>query len=317
MAPTWFGSSISRPFVPLWVSAPIRAKEVDLFPSSFEYAAPHSLEEALSTLSERADEAKVLAGGQSLIPLMKLRFASPALIVDLNRIPGLSFIEESGDHLRVGALTRNSELAASELLETSYPAMAAAAPLISDPIVRNLGTIGGSLAHADPAGDWGSVMIALGAEVVARGPSGERTIPVTNLIVDTFTTSLEPDEIITEVRIPKSTGRSGGTYLKLERKVGDFATVGVAVQLDLDDGNVARAGIALTAVGSKNLEAAAAQQALAGVEPSADAFEEAGRLAAEAADPISDVRGSADYKRAVVRTFVKRGLDRALELARD
>jgi carbon-monoxide dehydrogenase medium subunit len=287
-----------------------------LFPSSFEYAAPHSLEEALSTLSQRADEAKVLAGGQSLIPLMKLRFASPGLIVDLNRIPGLSFMEESGDHLRIGALTRNSELAASELLERSYPVMAAAAPLISDPIVRNLGTIGGSLAHADPAGDWGSVMIAMGADVVVRGPSGERTIPVKSLIVDTFTTSLEPTEIITEVRIPKSGGRSGGTYLKLERKVGDFATVGVAVQLALDDGKVDRAGIALTAVGSKNLEAEAAQQALADVQPSVDAFEEAARLAAEAANPTSDVRGSADYKRAVVRTFVKRGLDRALELAR-
>ncbi len=287
-----------------------------MFPSSFEYAAPHSLEEALSTLSQRADEAKVLAGGQSLIPLMKLRFASPGLIVDLNRIPGLSFMEESGDHLRIGALTRNSELAASELLERSYPVMAAAAPLISDPIVRNLGTIGGSLAHADPAGDWGSVMIAMGADVVVRGPSGERTIPVKSLIVDTFTTSLEPTEIITEVRIPKSGGRSGGTYLKLERKVGDFATVGVAVQLALDDGKVDRAGIALTAVGSKNLEAEAAQQALADVQPSVDAFEEAARLAAEAANPTSDVRGSADYKRAVVRTFVKRGLDRALELAR-
>ena len=287
-----------------------------MFPSSFEYAAPHSLEEALSTLSQRADEAKVLAGGQSLIPLMTLRFASPGLIVDLNRIPGLSFIDESGDHLRIGALTRNSELAASELLERNYPVMAAAAPLISDPIVRNLGTIGGSLAHADPAGDWGSVMIAMGADVVVRGPSGERTIPVKSLIVDTFTTSLEPTEIITEVRIPKSGGRSGGTYLKLERKVGDFATVGVAVQLALDDGKVDRAGIALTAVGSKNLEAEAAQQALADVQPSADAFEEAARLAAEAANPTSDVRGSAEYKRAVVRTFVKRGLDRALELAR-
>ena len=287
-----------------------------MFPSSFEYAAPHSLEEALSTLSQRADEAKVLAGGQSLIPLMKLRFASPGLIVDLNRIPGLSFIDESGDHLRIGALTRNSELAASELLERNYPVMAAAAPLISDPIVRNLGTIGGSLAHADPAGDWGSVMIAMGADVVVRGPSGERTIPVKSLIVDTFTTSLEPTEIITEVRIPKSGGRSGGTYLKLERKVGDFATVGVAVQLALDDGKVDRAGIALTAVGSKNLEAEAAEQALADVQPSADAFEEAARLAAEAANPTSDVRGSAEYKRAVVRTFVKRGLDRALELAR-
>lgn len=286
-----------------------------MLPSRFEYVAPGSLEEAISTLGQRGDEAKVLAGGQSLIPLLKLRFASPALIVDINRVPGLAFIEESGDHLRVGALTRNRDLVSSELLKMKYPVMHAAAPLISDPIVRNLGTIGGSLAHADPAGDWGSVMLALGAEVVVRGPSGERTIPISDFLVDTFTTALEATEVLTEIRVPKAAVRSGGAYLKLERKVGDFATVGVAVQLDLNNGTIGRAGIGLTAVGSKNLQATEAERSLAGVEPTAAAFEEAARLAVETANPITDVRGTADYKRSIVSTFVKRGLGRALELA--
>ena len=292
------------------------SQEVVMLPSRFEYAAPNSIEEALGALAERGDEAKVVAGGQSLIPLMKLRFASPALLIDLNGVPGMSFIEESGDHLRIGALTRHCDIEVSEVIRSRYPAMAAAAPLISDPIVRNRGTIGGSLAHADPAGDWGSVMIAMGAEVVARSSSGERHIHVVDLLVDTFTTALEPNEVITEIRVPKATGRTGGTYLKLERRVGDFATVGVAVQLSLDNGKVGTAGIGLTAVGSKNLIASRAAEALAGSEANEQSFEEAARLAAEEAQPVSDVRGSADYKRAVVATFVKRGLARATELAR-
>lgn len=287
-----------------------------MFPSRFDYVAPDSVEEVLSSLAQHGDEAKVLAGGQSLIPLMKLRFASPGLLVDLNRVPGLGFIEENEEHLRVGTLTRNSELERSELLKSGYPVMAAAAPMISDPLVRNRGTIGGSLAHADPAGDWGSVMLALGAEVVIKSSTGERTIPVSELLVDIFTTSLEPTEMITEIRVPKTPARSGGTYLKMERRVGDFATVATAVHLALDNGTIKRAGIALTAVGSKNIQATAAEEALAGAEPTAEAFDEAARLAAEASEPSSDVRGSAEYKRAMVRTFVRRGLDRALEMAR-
>src|SRR5436190_6499096 len=173
-----------------------------VFSAPFEYAAPTSLGDALSLLDERRDEAKVLAGGQSLIPLMKLRFAAPALLVDINRIEGLDYTEESGDELRIGPLARNNALADAAVLKERYPAMAAAAPLISDPLVRNLGTIGGSLAHADPAGDWGSVMLALGASVVMRGPNGEREVPVSEFLQDTFTTALEPDEILTEVRVP-------------------------------------------------------------------------------------------------------------------
>jgi aerobic carbon-monoxide dehydrogenase medium subunit len=287
-----------------------------VLPSRFEYAAPHSLDEALGILGERGDDAKILAGGQSLIPLMKLRFASPGLLVDLNGIPGLSFIEETEEYLRIGALTRHADIEASPLIRSRYPALADAAPMISDPIVRNRGTIAGSLAHADPAGDWGSVMLATNAEVVVRGSDGARHLPVAELLVDTFTTSLSPTEIITEVRIPRANGRSGGAYLKLERRVGDFATVAVAVQVSLDNGNVASAGIGLTAVGSKNLVASEAIQALVGHEASEATFEEAARLAAEGCSPISDVRGTADYKRSIVGTFVKRGLARAVELAR-
>jgi carbon-monoxide dehydrogenase medium subunit len=287
-----------------------------MYPSRFDYAAPASLDEALAILVERGDEAKVLAGGQSLVPLIKLRFASPGLVVDLNRVPGLSYIDETPDGLRVGALTRHSHLVDSDVLSARYPAMAAAAPLISDPLVRNRGTIGGSLSHADPAGDWGSVMLALGAQIVARSSTGERVIEIGDFFQGTFTTALEPTEIVTEVRVPAPPLRSGGTYLKLERKVGDFATVGVAVQVQLDDGVVGRAGIALTAVGSQNVEAEEAEAALVGAEPSPAAFAEAARLAARAADPSPDLRGSAEYKRHVVEVYVKRGLAHAVGSAR-
>jgi aerobic carbon-monoxide dehydrogenase medium subunit len=286
-----------------------------VFSAPFEYTAPTSLGDALSLLAERRDEAKVLAGGQSLIPLMKLRFAAPALVVDINRIEGLDYIEESGDELRVGPLARNNALAASPVLKERYPTMATVAPLISDPLVRNLGTLAGSLAHADPAGDWGSVMLALRARVVATSAEGERVIDIDDFLQGPFTTALEPTEIITEVRVPRPADRLGGTYLKLERKVGDFATVGAAVTLELDDGLVRRAGVSLTAVGPRNVRAKAAEESLAGAEPTEASFEEAARLAAEAAEPASDVRGSAEYKRETARVFVRRGLAAAHRMA--
>ncbi|MBI2684522.1 MAG: xanthine dehydrogenase family protein subunit M [Actinobacteria bacterium] len=287
-----------------------------MLPSRFDYVAPTSLDEVLALLAEHGDDAKVLAGGQSLIPMMKLRLARPALLVDLNRVPGLDGIEEGPTRLRIGALTRNSTLVDSELLAERYSLMATTAPLISDPIIRNLGTIGGSLAHADPSGDWGSVMLALDGEVVARSDTGERTIPIRDFFDGTFTSTLEPTELLTEVRVPLSPGRSGGTYLKLERKVGDFATAAVAVQLELDNGRVGRAGIGLTSVGPQNLAARPAEDLLRGAEPSDELFAEAARLAAGVAQPSDDVRGSAAYKREVVRVFVQRGLTRALEIAR-
>ncbi len=286
-----------------------------MFPPRFDYVAPDSLEEALTVLAARGDAAKVLAGGQSLIPMMKVRFAAPELIVDLNRVPGLDSVEESNGELRVGALVRNADLVGSELLSAGYPAMAAAAPQISDPLVRNLGTLVGSLAHCDPAGDWGAVMLALDASVVARSAGGERTIPIDEFLVSPFTTTLEPNEIATEVRIPTPADSSGSDYLKLERKVGDFATVGAAVAIELDDGKISRAGVGLTAVGPRNVRASAAEEALVGAEPGEEAFGDAARLASEAAEPQSDNRGSAEYKKVVAGEYVSRGLARSLELA--
>ena len=289
-----------------------------MFPAAFDYTAPASLEEALAVLAENGDEAKVMAGGQSLIPLLKLRFASPKLVVDLGRLPGLKGVKDEGGSLRIGALTRHVDIERDAGLERRCPILAEAAPQISDPLVRNLGTVGGSICHADPAGDWGSVMLALGATLVVRSSRGERTIAAADFFQGPFTTALAADEVLTEIRIPSRSGqRAGGAYLKLERKVGDFATVGVAVQVELDDGHMARAGIGLTSVGPHNLKANAAEQALLGKEPTDQVIAEAAQLAAEAAQPKDDVRGSAAYKKDVVRVFVQRGLRTAIERAKE
>ena len=284
-----------------------------MYPASFEYFAPTTLEEALEILGRYDEgEAKVLAGGMSLIPVMKLRFAAPQALVDINRIGGLDSLAEEGGGLRIGALVRHKACERSDLLKGRYGALGDAAPQISDPVVRNLGTLAGSLAHADPQGDWGSVMLAVRGEVVARSSDGERTIPIDELFQGPFTTSLEPNEIITEVRVPDP-GRAAGTYLKLERKVGDFATVGVAVHLAMSNGTVGQAGIALTGVGPRNIRASAAEEALAGQALDDEAIDEAARLAAEAAQPHTDVRGTEEYKRNVVRIFTARGLRKAKE----
>jgi carbon-monoxide dehydrogenase medium subunit len=287
-----------------------------MYPPRFEYFAPTTLDEALSILERYGDEAKVLAGGQSLIPLMKLRFAAPRAVVDINRVPDLDFLSDKGGSLRIGPLVRHKTCERSTLLRDRYPTLGDAAPQISDPIVRNLGTVAGSLAHADPQGDWGSALLAMGAEVEARSGEGSRTIPLEEFFHGPFTTALEPTEIVTEVRVPDPGPRSGGTYLKLERKVGDFATVAVAVHLSFENGTVERAGIALTAVAPHNVRASAAEEALAGSELDDEAIATAARLAAEAAAPHDDIRGTAEYKRSVVRVFTERGLRQAADVAR-
>jgi aerobic carbon-monoxide dehydrogenase medium subunit len=286
-----------------------------MYPAGFEYFAPSTLDEAIGILGRYADDAKVLAGGQSLIPLMKLRFAAPRAVVDINRLPGLDTLAVEDGGLRIGALVRHKDCERSELLPGRYGTLGDAAPLISDPIIRNLGTVCGSLAHGDPQGDWGSALLAMDAEVDVRGADGGRTIPLTELFQGPFVTSLEPTEVITAVRVPDPGPAAGGTYLKLERKVGDFATVGVAVHLSLDDGRVGRAGIALTAVGPTNLRATAAEEALTGAELDDEAIRTAADLAAQAAQPHSDTRGSADYKRQVVRVYTERGLRTAAAAA--
>jgi carbon-monoxide dehydrogenase medium subunit len=286
-----------------------------MYPPRFDYLAPHSVEEALDVLAERGDDAKVLAGGQSLIPLLKLRFAAPEVLVDINRVAGLDTLSEENGWLRIGPLVRHREAEHSNLLRERYPTMAAAAPQISDPLVRNLGTICGSLAHADPSGDWGAVMIAMGGELVVRSRRGERAVPARELFTGPFTTTLEPDELVAGARVPIRE-RTGGSYLKMERKVGDFATAAVAVRLTLGpDGRIADAGIGLTAVGATNLAATAAEDSLRGAQPGDEAFREAAELAAQAASPASDLRGTVEYKRNVVRVFTERGLRDAASMA--
>jgi carbon-monoxide dehydrogenase medium subunit len=285
-----------------------------VYPPRFDYLAPSSLEEVVAALGEH-EGAKVMAGGQSLIPVLKLRIASVDTVVDINGVPGLDGIEEAAGELRIGALVRHADAERSPLLTKRYGLLGSTAPLVSDPLVRNRGTICGSLAHADPQGDWGSAMIAARASVVAHGPSGDRTIPVEELALGPFMTTLAADEVITEVRVPDPGPRTGGTYLKLERRVGDYATAAVAVQVTLENGHVGQAGIALTGVGATNLRAAAAEDALSGNEPSEEAIREAASLAAAAADPQSDHRGSAEYKRNVVRVFCERGLRTAISAA--
>ncbi|MPZ71705.1 MAG: xanthine dehydrogenase family protein subunit M [Nitriliruptorales bacterium] len=287
-----------------------------MYPAPFDYVAPTSLEEAVEELAQRGDDARVLAGGQSLIPMMKLRLAVPAALVDINRVPGLDSIQEANGHLAIGALVRNNDIVDSDIVERTNHTVAAAAPWISDPIVRNRGTLCGSVAHCDPEGDWNSVMLAVGAEVVARSATGERVIPIADFIADFFTNTLQPGEMVTEVRIPKYTGRAGGTYIKLERKVGDYATAAVATHLQLeDDGRIAQAGIAMTSVAPINRKATEAEQMLVGQTPSAELFGEAAQAAANAADPETNVRGPAEYKRDLIRVYTRRGLAKALEIA--
>jgi aerobic carbon-monoxide dehydrogenase medium subunit len=281
-----------------------------MYPARFRYEAPRSIDEAISLLTEGGEDAKVLAGGQSLVPLMKLRFASPELIVDINNLPGLDYHREDGDGtIRIGALCRHVDLERSVLLKSKQPVMAAAAPLIADPIVRNRGTLVGSLCHADPQGDWASVVTALGGSVVVRGPAGLRTIPIADFVTGPFQNTLAYDEIAVEAVIPAPKGSLAGGYLKLERRVGDFATVGVAVALETAGDVVSRAGIALTGVGGSTISAVEAAQSLVGQPLTEQAIAHAADLAAQAARPRTDHRGSAEYKRHMVATFVVRLLN--------
>src|SRR5438876_5555587 len=274
-----------------------------MLPAPFEYHAAKSMDEALGLMDELGEDAKILAGGQSLIPLLKLRFASPAHLVDINGIKGLDYLEERDGTLRIGPLFRHKSAERSTLLSSKYHVMADAAPQIADPIIRNRGTIAGSVAHADPSGDWGSVLLALDAELVLRSKSGSRTVKARDFFNGPFSTALQPTEILSEIRIPAARPQTGGAYLKLERKVGDFATVAVAVHLEMDDGKVGNAGIGLTAVGPQNIQGERAEAALRGAALDGASIKKAAALAAEAAEPKEDHPGSVEYKRNAVRVF--------------
>jgi carbon-monoxide dehydrogenase medium subunit len=281
-----------------------------MYPSRFQYEAPRTIEEAIDLLRRGDGEAKVLAGGQSLVPMMKLRFASPAMLVDINNIPGLDYLRADSDGtLRIGALARHADLERSSLIAATQPTLAAAAPLVADPIVRSRGTFVGSVCHADPQGDWAATLLALGGSIVAQGPKGKRTIPVVEFVKGPFQNVLAYDELAIEAVVPAPKGVRAGGYLKLERRVGDFATASVAIALELSGGTVTRSGISLAAVGGSTIDAAEASAALVGGPLSGDRITRAAEAAAAAAQPRSDHRGSASYKRQVVHTFVVRILD--------
>jgi carbon-monoxide dehydrogenase medium subunit len=287
-----------------------------MIPAAFEYHAPTSLGEATALLARLGEDAKVLSGGQSLIPMMKLRLASPPHVVDINGIAGLAGLREADGFLRIGALTRESDLEESALIRTRYPLLHETSKVIADPIVRNLATVGGNLAHGDPANDHPATMLALGAAVVTISPRGERTIPIGAFFTGPFATALRSDEILTEVRVPVPAARSGGAYVKLERKVGDFATVAVAVQLTLSAaGTCEQVGIGLTNVGLTPIKATAAEAALKGRRLDDAAIAQAATLAAEASEPSEDLRGSVAYKRDLVRVLTGRAVRRALARA--
>jgi aerobic carbon-monoxide dehydrogenase medium subunit len=287
-----------------------------MIPAPFDYHAPDTLPAAIALLQHYGPDAKILSGGQSLLPLLKLRMTTVGHLVDIGRIPDLEYIEEGDGFLRIGGRTRESALERSPLVGERYPILRDTARVIADPIVRTRATVGGNLAHADPANDHPATMLALGARVVATGPAGRRTIPVDALFSGLFTTALAPDEVLTEIQIPRPPVRSGGAYVKLERKVGDFATAAAAVQVTLGSrGEIDRVGIGLTAAGPTVVEAVAAERFLRGREPDSRSIAEAARLAAQASAPSPDRRGSVAYKQGMARVLTMRALRTAVERA--
>jgi len=272
--------------------------------------------DAVALLAQYGGSAKVLSGGQSLLPLLKLRLGQADHLVDIGRIPGLEYIREEGGMLKIGGRTRESALEESELIRTRYPILYDTTRVIADPLVRNRATVGGNLAHGDPANDHPATMLALGAQVVATGPRGERVIAISDFFLGLFRTALEPDEILTEIRIPTPPPLSGGAYMKLERKVGDYATAAAAAQVTLAaGGTVAKAALALTNAGPIPIQANAAAQHLAGKRPDEAVIAEAARLAAQAATPSADRRGTVEYKREMARVLTARALKQAIQRA--
>jgi carbon-monoxide dehydrogenase medium subunit len=287
-----------------------------MIPPAFEYLRPTTVPEAIAFLQQYGDEAKILSGGQSLIPMMKFRLARPGYLVDINRISGLSYIKEEAGYLKIGGLTREADLESSALVRSKYPILYDTARVIADPQVRNMATLAGNLAHGDPANDHPATMMALGAQIVAVGPQGERVLPIEDFFITLFTTQLQRDEIVTEIRIAIPPPRSGGAYFKLERKVGDFATAAVAVQLTLDgQGACQRAGIGLTNVGATPIKAVKAEEFLHSKKLDETNVARAAQLAADDAQPSADLRGPEEYKRGLVKELTKRALLRARERA--
>lgn len=287
-----------------------------MIPSSFDYSAPATLDEALQLLEKVGDEAKILAGGHSLIPMMKLRFAEPEHLIDLNNIPGLAFIRMEDGYLNIGAMTREMDMEDSPEVGKYFPIFHDAAKLIADPQVRNFGTLGGNLAHGDAANDQPAVMIALNAEVEITGLEGKRKVGIDDFFYGFYATAVQDGEILTQISIKVPAGKFGNAYHKIERKVGDYATGGVAVQLVFDDNDLClKAGIGLTNVNPVPLRAKRSEEALEGSKIDDAAIEQAAQFAAEDCNPSSDLRGDEEYKRRVIKSLTKKMIKKSMERA--
>jgi carbon-monoxide dehydrogenase medium subunit len=287
-----------------------------MIPGEFDYYAPSSVGEAIQLLSEHGMDAKLLAGGQSLIPAMRFRLSVPPVIIDINGLQQqLGGVSEDNGYLSIGAMTRESQLEESRVVQTKYHLLADAAKVIADPLVRNMATVGGNIAHADPANDHPAVMLAYNAEVIAQGPSGQRAIAIDDFFTNFFENSLNEDEILVEIRIPRPASHSGGAYVKFERKVGDYAISAAGIQLTMDGDVCSAARIGLTNVSAVPMRATDAEQILIGQRLTDGVIEEAGRTAAAQCDPSADLRGSVAYKRDLTRVLLKRAIQRAAQRA--
>jgi carbon-monoxide dehydrogenase medium subunit len=284
-------------------------------PAQFDYEVAASVEEAIELLQRHGPEARLLAGGHSLIPMMKLRLAFPEVLIDIHELDGeLRYVRQEDGKLRVGALARHKDLLETPVVRERYTLLADAERFIADPLVRNMGTVGGSFAHADPSEDLPAAFVALGAEVVARGPNGERTIAVEDLAVGPFETALEPDEILIEARVPKAP--HGSSYFKVERRAGDYASAALGVALWMDGEEIEDARIGMCGVGSTTLRAREAEEVLKGQSPDEELYRRAGEQAAQECDPPDDARGTPEYKRDLVRVLVVRAMEQAAARAR-
>lgn len=286
-----------------------------MIPARFDYHAPATLDEALTLLTRHGDSAKLLAGGHSLIPAMRFRLSTPEVLIDLNRIDGLRYLREESGHLVIGAMTPEVMLDESELVRTRYPLLHDTTHVVADPLVRNRGTVGGNIAHADPANDHPATMLAYDATVVAQGSGGRRNIKIDDFFTGLFENSLKAGEMLVEVRIPAPAAGSGGAYIKVERKIGDYAVSAAAVQLTMQGDVIATARIGLTNVNAVPMRALGAEAALKGKKATEDTIEAAGRAAASECDPTADLRGSVEYKRDLTRVVTKRAIRRAVERA--
>ena len=287
-----------------------------MYPASFEYHAPTSVKEAIGLLGKLGEDAKLLAGGHSLVPMMKFRLAQPKHLIDLRKVPGLSGIKQDGDALVIGAMTTHWEVESSSVVKSKLPVLSEVAGVIGDPAVRNKGTVGGSAAHADPAADWPAAMIALGAEFVCEGPKGRRTVKVDEWFKGLMATAVKEDEILVEIRVPVPAAGSGAAYMKFPHPASRFAVVGVAAVVTLDkQGACTSAGVGVTGAGTKAVRAKGVEAALKGKKLDAAAIEAAAQKAAEGVDVQADLQGSVEYKSHLCRVFAKRVITEAVKRA--